>query len=90
MRRHLNRLFPLVVLFAAMALESSAQAKKTAAKPATTAAANPGKPNIVVIWGDDVGWYNVSAYNLGSMGYKTPNIDRLAKEGAPGFSRTGR
>ncbi len=40
------------------------------------------KPNIVVIWGDDVGWYNVSAYNLGMMGYKTPNIDRIAKEGA--------
>jgi arylsulfatase len=82
MRRHLNRLLPLVILFAALALESSAQAKKTAAKPAPTAAANPGKPNIVVIWGDDVGWYNISAYNLGSMGYKTPNIDRLAKEGA--------
>ena len=40
------------------------------------------KPNIVVIWGDDIGWYNVSAYNLGVMGYKTPNIDRIAKEGA--------
>ena len=40
------------------------------------------KPNIVVIWGDDVGWFNVSAYNLGMMGYKTPNIDRIAKEGA--------
>ena len=40
------------------------------------------KPNIVIIWGDDVGWYNVSAYNLGMMGYKTPNIDRIAKEGA--------
>ncbi len=40
------------------------------------------KPNIVVIWGDDVGWFNISAYNHGLMGYKTPNIDRLAKEGA--------
>ncbi len=40
------------------------------------------KPNIVVIWGDDIGWYNISAYNLGVMGYKTPNIDRIAKEGA--------
>ncbi len=39
-------------------------------------------PNIVVIWGDDVGYWNVSAYSLGLMGYKTPNIDRLAKEGA--------
>ena len=40
------------------------------------------KPNIVVIWGDDIGWYNISAYNMGMMGYKTPNIDRIAKEGA--------
>ena len=40
------------------------------------------KPNILVIWGDDIGWYNVSAYNHGMMGYKTPNIDRIAKEGA--------
>jgi arylsulfatase A-like enzyme len=40
------------------------------------------KPNILVIWGDDVGWYNISAYNLGVMGYKTPNIDRIAREGA--------
>jgi arylsulfatase len=39
-------------------------------------------PNIVVMWGDDIGWFNVSAYNHGTMGYKTPNIDRLAKEGA--------
>src|SRR5689334_15467774 len=40
------------------------------------------KPNILVIWGDDIGWYNISAYNLGVMGYRTPNIDRLAHEGA--------
>jgi arylsulfatase len=40
------------------------------------------KPNIVVIWGDDIGWSNISAYNMGIMGYKTPNIDRIANEGA--------
>ena len=40
------------------------------------------KPNILVIWGDDIGRDNISAYNLGLMGYETPNIDRLAKEGA--------
>ena len=40
------------------------------------------KPNIVVLWGDDIGWFNISAYNNGMMGYKTPNIDRIAKEGA--------
>jgi len=40
------------------------------------------KPNILVIFGDDVGYWNVSAYNRGGMGYRTPNIDRIAKEGA--------
>tara|TARA_R100000027_G_scaffold67314_2_gene65527 strand:+ start:2236 stop:3786 length:1551 start_codon:yes stop_codon:yes gene_type:complete len=39
------------------------------------------KPNIVVIWGDDIGQSNISAYTRGLMGYNTPNIDRLAKEG---------
>jgi arylsulfatase len=39
------------------------------------------KPNILVIWGDDIGRTNVSAYSRGMMGYKTPNIDRIAKEG---------
>jgi arylsulfatase len=41
-----------------------------------------GKPNILFIMGDDIGWSNVSAYNLGLMGYRTPNIDRIAREGA--------
>lgn len=40
------------------------------------------KPNILIIWGDDVGEFNISAYNMGMMGYKTPNIDRIAQEGA--------
>jgi arylsulfatase len=39
------------------------------------------KPNILIIWGDDIGWFNISAYNQGIMGYRTPNIDRVAKEG---------
>jgi arylsulfatase len=39
------------------------------------------KPNILVIWGDDIGYWNVSAYNQGMMGYKTPNIDRIAADG---------
>jgi arylsulfatase len=38
-------------------------------------------PNILIIWGDDIGWFNISAYNHGLMGYRTPNIDRLAREG---------
>jgi len=60
--------------------KKSASSKAPAAKPATRAPA--GKPNILVIWGDDIGYWNVSAYNQGMMGYKTPNIDRIAKEGA--------
>ena len=48
------------------------------AAPAVQAAK---KPNILVIWGDDIGPYNISAYNMGRMGYKTPNIDRIANEG---------
>jgi len=40
------------------------------------------KPNILIIWGDDIGWFNVSFNNNGIMGYRTPNIDRVAKEGA--------
>lgn len=39
------------------------------------------KPNILVIWGDDIGQSNISAYTLGLVGYRTPNIDRLAREG---------
>ena len=45
-------------------------------------AATQTKPNILVIFGDDIGWSNLSCYNHGMMGYKTPNIDRIAKEGA--------
>jgi arylsulfatase A-like enzyme len=55
------------------------------AYPAATFAQAAGaakKPNILIIWGDDIGYWNVSAYNQGMMGYKTPNIDRIAKEGA--------
>ena len=39
------------------------------------------KPNIVIIWGDDIGQSNISAYSHGVMGYQTPNIDRIAREG---------
>ena len=40
-----------------------------------------GKPNILVIWGDDIGITNLSCYSDGLMGYRTPNIDRIANEG---------
>jgi len=39
------------------------------------------KPNILVVWGDDLGQSNISAYTMGVMGYRTPNIDRIANEG---------
>ncbi len=39
------------------------------------------KPNILILWGDDIGQHNLSCYSHGVMGYKTPNIDRLADEG---------
>jgi arylsulfatase len=56
-----------------------------AAFVAMTWAVNPAaaaqKPNIVIIWGDDIGQSNISAYTKGMMGYKTPNIDSIAKEG---------
>jgi arylsulfatase A-like enzyme len=42
---------------------------------------SPKKPNILVIMGDDIGQTNVSAYSMGLMGYRTPNIDRIAREG---------
>src|ERR1700747_2022107 len=45
-------------------------------------AQQPQKPNILVIMGDDIGYWNISAYNRGQMGYRTPNIDRIANEGA--------
>src|SRR6056300_781512 len=40
------------------------------------------KPNILVVWGDDIGFWNLSTNNMGMMGYQTPNIDRIANEGA--------
>jgi len=49
---------------------------------AADAQAQQNQPNILIIWGDDVGGFNISAYNMGMMGYQTPNIDSIAKEGA--------
>jgi hypothetical protein len=46
------------------------------------ASARQQKPNILVIMDDDIGYWNNSAYNRGMMGYRTPNIDRIADEGA--------
>jgi arylsulfatase len=63
----------LILLVAATLMACGAHAQQ---KPAPAK-----KPNIVVFWGDDIGQSNVSAYSHGLMGYRTPNIDRVAKEG---------
>jgi arylsulfatase A-like enzyme len=44
-------------------------------------ATKAGKPNILILWGDDIGWWNISYNNRGQMGYRTPNIDRIGNEG---------
>jgi len=78
-----NLLLGTSTLVAAATLTSGAlaQAQKGAA-PAAAPAAGGRKPNILFIMGDDIGWFNVSAYNMGIMGYRTPNIDRIGREGA--------
>ena len=56
-------------------------AKRGLPKSAERARVPIDKPNILVIWGDDIGQSNLSCYTHGLMGYQTPNIDRIAKEG---------
>ena len=77
--------------FAVAVIGLSGACAAQAGSTATAAAATPTpeqkapakkKPNIIVIWGDDIGQFNISAYNMGMMGYKTPNIDRIGREGA--------
>jgi arylsulfatase A-like enzyme len=60
---------------------SAAPAPGPAANPATRTATPGKKPNILFIMGDDVGWYNVGAYNQGIMAGRTPNLDQLAAQG---------
>ena len=57
------------------------ESAQTAAAPAQASARQASKPNILVIWGDDIGTWNISHNNRGMMGYKTPNIDRIAERG---------
>jgi arylsulfatase A-like enzyme len=78
-----NLLLSGTTLAAASAWGSAAPAQAAQAQqqqqPATPRGRRP--PNILVIWGDDIGWQNVSAYGMGTMGYTTPNIDRIGMEG---------
>lgn len=71
----------LVTLAAAAASSAGAQDAKPSDARAATPVPGNGKPNILVIMGDDIGQSNISAYTFGLMGYRTPNIDRLAREG---------
>jgi arylsulfatase len=63
----MKKLLPGLIVLLTVTIASEALAQK--------------KPNILIIWGDDIGWFNISAYNDGMMGYKTPNIDRIANGG---------
>ncbi|WP_072376555.1 arylsulfatase [Hyphomicrobium sp. NDB2Meth4] len=67
------------LLALAAARPDTAQAQEP--KPAPTGANDGSKPNVLVIWGDDVGIWNISHNSKGMMGYMTPNIDRIANEG---------
>ncbi len=72
-----NMLLAGTTLAAASALNTSASVEKTVAQ----AASSGRKPNILVIMGDDIGWFNIGAYHRGIMSGKTPNLDKLAAEG---------
>ena len=67
---------PLTAGYYPTSLETAALGK-TGDKPATAS----GPPNIVIIWGDDIGQSNISAYSKGQMGFQTPSIDSIAREG---------
>jgi arylsulfatase len=75
----INRRNILLGSSALVAAATLTQAQK--ATPAGSAAPSGGKPNILILWGDDIGVANISAYSGGLMGYETPNIDRIAREG---------
>jgi len=71
---------PLALGTLALLACSAPLAAHSGENPHASAAAK--QPNVLVIWGDDIGEFNISAYNMGQMGYKTPNIDSIAKQGA--------
>jgi arylsulfatase len=65
----------------ALSVSGVTAAQAQTPEPAPSPPSSKGKPNILVLWGDDIGIANVSAYSNGLMGYETPNIDRIANEG---------
>jgi arylsulfatase len=72
----------LIGVAASLCMMGAIVVQAAPAEPESAPATPAAKPNIVVIWGDDVGFWNVGAYSRGMMGYQTPNIDRIANEGA--------
>lgn len=78
-----HREFPKFLKASAVAMGAGVLACAVAALTtlSTAQAQEDAKPNILVIWGDDIGTWNISFNNRGMMGYETPNIDRIAKEG---------
>lgn len=72
----------LLVAGTAMAATAVTLAGPTPAKAQAASTGGSGrKPNILMIMGDDIGWFNPSIYHRGMMGYRTPNIDRIGNEG---------
>lgn len=80
-RRLLAATAAVAMTVTSVAIAPPVLAQQTAAPAANAPATTTSKPNILVIFGDDVGQTNISAYSMGVVGYKTPNIDRIAKEG---------
>jgi arylsulfatase A-like enzyme len=76
-----NILLGTSTLVAAATMTSGALAQAQKAAPSAAVPASGRKPNILVIFGDDIGQTNITAYSFGLMGYRTPNIDRIAREG---------
>jgi Sulfatase len=77
-----SMLFGGSALVTAAALMPGARAQGANQGQSTASSTGDGrKPNILVIFGDDIGQSNLSAYTFGLMGYRTPNIDRIAREG---------
>ena len=70
-----------LLLSSSVLAAASAFSTVSTVQEATAQAAGGNRPNILIIWGDDVGMWNISAYHRGMMGGSTPNIDRIANEG---------
>lgn len=70
-----------MILSSAATIAAAGTVATTTTRKAFAQGASTDRPNILVIWGDDIGQSNISAYTMGLMGYRTPNIDRIADEG---------